>query len=115
MMTDLPGAPDTKEVSTYSNAAYDAIKYSTETGERAGQEGTGGGVTVDEEAHYAVICPTPSSRPPSANPPAPQEYESPVTQPPPTGTGYVNVSDGARASETERVEEAVYAHISEEK
>ena len=96
------------DISTYSNVAYDMVRYRTE----AGEDGTGS--SSGDGSQYATICHTPNS----IARPNPQEYESPVTNPPVADNpaalrgnntpGYVNVNGEAHISEAKDV---VYAHI----
>ena len=124
MMADIPGEPDVKghNIPTYTNSAYYTVKHRQEGG-GGGEEVTGDSVSVVEETHYALIGPAPKSAV-SPAPLSPHEYEIPVAtdDPPPTAAhnplatpNYANVGMAARASSAEAVEEAVYAHISEEK
>ena len=113
VMTDLP---DGKDISTYSNAAYDVVKFRTGRREEGGGEDTGG--SSGDDGHYATICQSPYDHPNPSPPATPQEYENPVNDSgnpddstsnnPQTapGPGYVNVSGEAQAS---AVEEVVYA------
>ena len=110
-MTDLPGV---KDISTYSNVAYDEIKLQAMTGGREeGGEGSSG--SSGDDSHYATIC---CDNPPNPNLPTPREYENPVaiseaTENPrddtasnPTAPAYVNVGEGATAGAG--AEEVVY-------
>ena len=91
------------DISTYSNVAYDMVRYRTE----AGEDGTGS--SSEDGSQYATICHTPNS----IARPNPQEYEIPVTNPPAPDNpaahpgnntpGYVNVNGEALISEAKDV------------